>query len=58
MPMRQRKEIQEVLLAVADPDKGLRGFSAKTFVALCGSQGVTLESEPQGGEDADASPSR
>jgi len=27
MPMRQRKEIQEVLLAVTDLDKDIRGLS-------------------------------
>ena len=33
-------------------------FSAATFGVLCGSQGVALRGELEGGEDADTSPSR
>ena len=34
MPLRQRKEIQEVLLAVADPDKDMRILSRGVWGAM------------------------
>ena len=56
--MRQRKEIQEVLLAVAASDKALRGFSATTFVgAMRRPEGIASETEPEGMKDADAASS-